>query len=138
MRGRGRIAVMSLVLSAGLIAPAPSPAMTGCTSQKVVTASVAAPTTNPAGNYPSCVPDLSCQNAGGCWITLRGSVTGAGLVSLEMLAEGIEPVACGPALRGCEVVSPMFFVPFGSARALCQTKIAVAVAARVTCTPVFA
>lgn len=132
------VCAVTVVLVASL-APAPAPALGGCSSQKAVTVSVAAPTTNPVGNYPSCVPDMSCPNAGGCWIKLRGSVTGAGLVSLEMLAEGLnEPVACGPAVRGCGADSETFFVPFGGVRALCQTKIAVAVAVQVTCTPVFA
>lgn len=136
MRSSARFAIVACALAALLLAQSPVRALAGCTDEKVLTVSVAAPTTNPVGNYPSCVPDLSCPNAGGCWLTLRGSVTGAGLVSLEMLAEGLnEPVSCGPALRGCDAVSPVFFVPFGSVRALCQTKIAAAVAVQVSCAP---
>jgi hypothetical protein len=128
--------LVALAFAAG---PVPARALGACTSKKVVTVSVAAPTTNPVGNFPSCVPDMSCPNAGGCLIKLRGSVIGAGLVSLEMLAEGLsQPVACGPAIRGCEAESGVFFVPFGSVRALCQTKIAVAVNVQITCNPVFA
>lgn len=138
MKTRLSLALVVVSLTAGLL-PGPAVALGGCTDAKAVVVSVAAPTTNPAGNYPSCVPDMSCPNAGGCWIKLRGSVTGAGVVSLEMLAEGLtEPVACGPALRGCGADSERFFVPFGTVRALCQTKIAVAVNVTVTCGPVFA
>lgn len=138
MKARVSLIVVILALAAGLT-PGPAAALGGCTSTKLVTVSVAAPPTNPVGNYPSCVPDMSCPNAGGCWIKLRGSVVGAGVVSLEMLAQGLnEPVACGPALRGCGADSPVFFVPFGSVSALCQTKIAVAVNVQVSCSPVFA
>ena len=132
-------AVAALLTLLVAMAPAPVVALGGCTSEKFVTVSVAAPSTNPVGNYPSCRPDMSCPNAGGCWVKLRGSVTGLGIVSLEMLAQGLsEPVLCGPAVRGCGADSPVFFVPFGTVNALCQTKIAVAANVQVSCGPVFA
>lgn len=115
-RRRSFLLAVGLLASLALLLPAPASAHAPCNPDAVVGVSFAIPGNDPVGMSPACSPGVSCASLGGCYVKIEGSISGIGIVGLEIVAAGTTPVSCGPLPRSCSVETERFFYSGGFVR----------------------